>query len=135
MLRILFAEDAPTAMDLAGGLLDDSDLELDVATDGRGVLERLNAAPSAYALVILAYDLPEISGLECITYIRQMFRALPILVLSETLDAERLDGLAALGVRKKYVFSKPLSRQAFADRVRQTLAEIPPKRPPIGSGS
>ncbi|MCZ6631976.1 MAG: response regulator [bacterium] len=128
MPRILFAEDALTTMDLAGNLLDDPHLTLDVIPDGRSVLDRLNAAPSNYDLVILGDDLPEISTLECIAYIRNMFRNLPILILATTVDKTRLSELANLGIPKKRVLTKPISRQIFADQIHQALAEIPPKR-------
>lgn len=128
MPRILFAEDALTTMDLAGNLLDDPTLTLDVITDGRSMLDRLNEAPAHYDLIILGDDLPEISTLECIAYIQQMFRNLPILILATTVDKTRLSELANLGIRKKHVLAKPISRQIFADQVRQALAEIPPKR-------
>ena len=127
MPRILFAEDGPTAMDLAGGLFDDPDIELDVVTDGRSALDRLNAAPKAYDLVVLGYDLSEISGPDCITFIRQVHRRLPVLVLSETLGEATVQNLADLGVRRKHILQKPTTREAFAGWVQAALAEIPDK--------
>ena len=123
MSRILFAEDGPTAMDLAGGLFDDPDLELDVVTDGRSALDRLTGAPSAYDLVILGYDLPEIGGPGCIAFLRKMFRRLPILVLSETLQEAHLKELADLGVRRSEILEKPTDRERFAAWVREALSD------------
>ena len=49
MPHILLAEDGPTAMDLAGGLLDAPDLTFDVVTDGRSLLDQVNARPQGLA--------------------------------------------------------------------------------------
>ena len=124
MSRILLAEDGPTAIDLAGALFDIPGLELDVVTNGRSALDRLTRAPRAYALVVLSHTLPQISGPECIAFIRRMFPRLPILVLSDTTDANRLDELARLGIRRGYVLQKPTDRKTFAAWVRNALKEL-----------
>ncbi len=135
MSRILLAEDGPTAIDLAGALFDTPGLELDVVTNGRSALGRLTrlpaaqdaaqaGAPRAYALVVLSYTLPEISGPECIAFIRSMFPRLTILVLSDTTDAKRLGELARLGIRRGHILQKPTDRKTFAAWVRNALKEI-----------
>ena len=128
MRRLLLAEDGPTAMDLAGGLFDDPAIALDVVTDGRSALDRVNAAVGAYDLVVLNYDLPEISGPECIAFLRGMYRRLPILVLSDTDDAERLSDLARLGIRRSHILRKPTRPEAFAAWVRNALLGLPTRR-------
>ena len=128
MPRILFAEDGLTAMELAGSLFDDPGLELDVVTDGRSALDRLAEAPKAYDLVILGYDLPEVAGPDCIAFLRKMFRRLPILVLSETLQEARLKELADLGVRPSEILEKPADRERFAAWVREALSDRRPRR-------
>ena len=121
MPRILLAEDGPTAMTLAGGLFDHRNVELDVVTDGRSALETLAANPRAYALVILAYDLPEISGPDCIRFIRKMLARLPLLVLIENPALEHLDELAAQGITGGQILEKPATPESLADRVGKML--------------
>ena len=121
MPRILLAEDGPTAMTLAGGLFDHQNVELDVVTDGRSALETLAASPKAYALVILAYDLPEISGPDCIRFIRKMLARLPILVLIENPVPERLQELADLGISRGHIMEKPATPISLAVRVGKLL--------------
>lgn len=121
MPRILLAEDGPTAMTLAGGLFDHRNVELDVVTDGRSALETLAANPRAYALVILAYDLPEISGPDCIRFIRKMLARLPLLVLIESPCPERLQELADLGISRGHVMEKPTTPVSLAVRVGKLL--------------
>ena len=123
MPKILLAEDGLTAMNLAGGLFDDSTVELDVVTDGRSALERVNGIAGAYDLVILGYDLREISGPECIAFLRGMYRRLPVLVLSDIADEGRLDELTRLGIRRGRVLGKPTDPETFAAWVRKALSE------------
>ena len=131
MPRILLAEDGLTAMNLAGPLFDDPDLELDVVTSGRSALDRLTETPKAYGLVILGYDLPEISGPECIAFIRKMFRRLPILVLSDTTGAERVNELARLGVHQTDILEKPTDPKTFAAWVQKALSEANRQNPDL----
>ena len=121
MPRILLAEDGPTAMALAGGLFDHRNVELDVVTDGRSALETLAENPRGYALVILAYDLPEISGPDCIRFIRKMFSRLPLLVLVQSPGPERLEELAGLGIRQENILEKPAPPESLAARVGKML--------------
>ena len=126
MPKILFAEDGPTVMDLSAALFDDPNTDLDVVTDGRSALDRLNANPKAYDLVILGLDLPEIDGLGCVAYIKKMFRRIPVLVLSNGEQEDAITELAGLGIRKQHIIEKPIDRQIFAIRVREALSQIPP---------
>jgi CheY-like chemotaxis protein len=121
MPRILFAEDGLTVMALGGALFDVPELEVDAVTDGRKALERLSQWPDAYALVILAYELSEISGPECIAFVRRMFPRLPILVLTDSIADDRLEQLAALGIQRNHVLDKPVSPETLVSRVREVL--------------
>jgi len=113
-------------MDLSAALFDDPNTDLDVVTDGRSALDRLNANPKAYDLVILGLDLPEIDGLGCVAYIKKMFRRIPVLVLSNGEQEDAITELAGLGIRKQHIIEKPIDRQIFAIRVREALSQIPP---------
>ena len=104
-------------MALAGGLFDHGNVELDVVTDGRSVLETLAANPKGFALVSLAYDLPEISGVDCVRFIRKMFARLPVLVLMDTPDQERVSELAGLGISRGRILEKPTTPESLAVRV------------------
>ena len=128
MPRILLAEDGPTAMGLVGALFENPDLDLDVVTDGRSVLERVSAAPSAYSLVVLSYDLPEISGPECAAFLRRMLPQLPIFMLLETIDEARLSELAQLGIGRARILKSPADPETFAAWINSALAETPPRR-------
>ena len=124
-MRILFAEDGLDVMRLSGSLLDEPGLELEVVTDGRSLLKALSDTPKAYDLVVLGFDLPEVNGSECISFIRNMFVRMPVLVLSNDLGKERLEELAQLGVRRKHVLDRSASSGEFGAWVLQALSELP----------
>jgi len=125
MPRILFAEHGPTVMQLSGELLGDDSLTIDVATNGRQALDLVNAEPSGYQLVILGENLPDVSGIECATFLRQMYRRLPILMLVESLTNDRRRELGQVGLRPKHLLEKPTTPIAFAQWVQQALQEAP----------
>lgn len=128
MPRILFAESGPTVMQLSGELLGNDNLTLDVATNGRQALDLINAEPSGYQLVILGEDLPDVSGPECATYLRKMYRRLPVLMLAENLTDDRRKEFGLAGFRPKHLLEKPTDPQTFAQWVYHTLSESP-RRP------
>jgi len=128
MPRILFADDGVTVMTLSGPLLGDPDLELDVVTDGRTALDRLTAAPDAYELVVLGYDLPEISGGDCAAIIRKLLRRLPVLILTDPLGQAQRVELGSAGVPGHHILEKPTDPASFSDWVRRALAQSAPRR-------
>ena len=106
MIQAILAEDGVMAMRLGGVLLDQEDLNVQVVSDGRSLLDMLNDAPNFFHAVIMNYDLPEISGPECLKFIRQFHQRMTVLVLSDSVDGERMEELAGLGVRKKHVMDR-----------------------------
>lgn len=127
MPRILFAEDGPTVMQLSGELLGDENLTLDVATNGRQALDLVNAEPTAYQLVILGESLPDVSGPECATFLRQMYRRLTILMLVDPLTDDRRRNFGQAGLRPKQLLEKPTDPKTFATWVQQALSDAPPR--------
>ena len=121
MPKVLMAEDGRIAMSLGASLFDAPSIELDVETDGRSALDRLAEAPKDYDLVVVGFDLPEISGTECIAFIQKMLPRMPILVLSEDVGEGRLRNLADLGVKKGHVLARDATPEAFSAWVKNAL--------------
>jgi CheY-like chemotaxis protein len=122
MAQILLAVDGVTSMRLGAALFEDTDLEVDAVTDGRTALERLTQAPNFYDLIVMDYDLPEISCVECLRFVGQMLTRLPTIVLSEDEGDARLNELAGLGVASGFVMSRTVSPDAFAEHVKNALS-------------
>jgi CheY-like chemotaxis protein len=128
--RILFADDGLTIMKLSGALLDDPDLILDTATDGRSALNRVSDLAGKYDLVVLGHTIPEIPAAECVRFLKQMFRRLPVLILGEVDDPARYDELAELGISRDRILSPNSDPETFATWVREALARAASQRPP-----
>ncbi len=128
MPRILFADDSLTIMKLSGALLDDPDLILDTATDGRSALNRVSDLAGKYDLVVLGYEIPETPATECVRFLRRMFRRLPVLVLTDTADQAQLDELVEIGVSKDRILSPNSGPETFAAWVREALARAAAQR-------
>ncbi|MEE2754053.1 MAG: response regulator [Candidatus Latescibacterota bacterium] len=123
MVQIILAVDSVAAMRLGGVLLDNEDLNVHVVTDGRNLLDRLNEAPNFYHAVVMDYNLHEISGSECLGFIKQFHDRVFVLVLSDSLVADRLEELGRLGVRKKHVLVRDSDPKAFAAWVAFSVEE------------
>ncbi len=123
MIQMILAEDGVVAMGLGGALLDKEDLKIQVVSDGRSLLDRLNEAPNFFHAVVMRYDLPEIDGPECLKFIRQFHERVCVLVLSDSTEPERLEKLAGLGVRRKYVMDRAEDTKQIAAWIDFTLGE------------
>ena len=123
MIQVILAENGVAAMKLGGILLDNPELNVQVVSDGRSLLDRLNEAPNFFHAVVMNYDLPEISGPDCLRFIKQCHQRLCILVLSDTVEPERLEELAGLGVRKKHVLDQSSDPETFRAWIDFSLGE------------
>jgi CheY-like chemotaxis protein len=123
MVQVILAVESVSAMKLGGVLLDNEDLNVQVVTDGRSLLDCLNGAPNFYHAVVMDYNLPEISGSECLTFFKQLHDRVCVLVLSDSLEPDRLEELARLGIPKKHVLAGDPDSKSFAAWVAFSLGE------------
>ena len=123
MIQMILAEEVTAAMRRAGVLLDNEALNVQVVSDGRSLLDSLNDAPNFYHAVVMNYDLPEISGPECIRFIKQFHNRICVLVLSDDQSPERISDLGGLGVRKKHILDRNADAEAFSTWVAFSLDE------------
>jgi DNA-binding NtrC family response regulator len=123
MIQVILAEDGVRAMQLGGILLDQENLNVEVVSDGKSLLDQLNEAPNFFHAVVMNFDLPEISGPECLTFIKQFHQRVCVLVMADSVGAERLEELAGLGVRKKYVMDRGGEMKEIGAWIDFTLGE------------
>ena len=123
MIQVILAENVVAAMKLGGGLLDNPDLNVQVVSDGRSLLDRLNDAPNFFHAVVMNYNLSEISGPECLRFLKKFHERLCVLVISDSVEPERLEELAELGVRKKHVLDQNSDLKTFQTWVEFSLGE------------
>src|SRR5262249_8551349 len=109
--RVLLAEDNETNQFVALELLGRLGIELEIATNGREVLEMVRARP--YAAVLMDIQMPEMDGLEATRQIRldPAFAGLPIIAM--TANAMKADVDAALAAGMNDFLPKPIEKAAL----------------------
>lgn len=106
MKKILIVDDEEILRMLIADTLEDLDVEIEIAEDGKIALEKLNQAE--YDLMLLDYMMPELTGMEVLERLPEETKAkMPILMLTaKAQDSDRTKAMEA-GVRS--FIPKPFS--------------------------
>jgi PAS domain S-box-containing protein len=115
-MKILIAEDDPTALELLQGLLSRWGYEVIAATDGQEA-ERLLLAPDAPAVAILDWVMPERSGLDVCRTLRARSNGIPYVILF-TANHEPKDIQTAFEAGVDDFLAKPVNPQEMRARLR-----------------
>lgn len=119
MSRILVVEDE---QHLAEGLrynLEAEQYDVEVVDNGEDALQRLDAGPNRYDLVILDVMLPGIDGFGVVTELRRTRRFVPVLMLTARGRSE--DVLSGFGAGADDYLAKPFELPILLSRVRGLL--------------
>lgn len=121
-LHILLAEDNPTNQLVALGILKKLGLQADVVTNGREVIAALSR--TAYDLVLMDVQMPELDGLEATRQIRKLDstvlnREIPIIAM--TAHAMESDRRKCLEAGMSDYVSKPVSLHNLGKVLKQYL--------------
>ncbi|MBC8875511.1 MAG: response regulator [Planctomycetes bacterium] len=118
MSRILVAEDSSTQVVLIRGILEDEDYEVDVVTNGKQALQRLEEGGD-YDLVLTDMVMPEMDGLQLARAIRAHHAGTPVILMTgkgtDELAIEALEDGAAGYVPKSRMSDR------LVDEVTQVL--------------
>ncbi|MDH3444644.1 MAG: response regulator, partial [Deltaproteobacteria bacterium] len=131
--RILLAEDNPVNQEVAVSMLEEMGCSLEVAADGREVLDRLSQ--KTYDLILMDCQMPELDGFEATRLIRQREQLerplgdgggktlthVPIIAL--TANALQGDREACLAAGMDDFLSKPFSLQQMENTLKCWLGE------------
>ena len=124
MSEILVVDDSPTMRRMViASLRALEDMHFHEAANGLEAIESLALKP--VSLLILDLNMPDMHGLEVVSFVRQhkLYRATPIIVLTTRGDdASRADALAAGATA---YMTKPFLPNVLAERVRRLLAGEP----------
>jgi len=118
MARILFIDDDPAVLALAGNVLTSRTHQVTLAIDGRAGMRAYRAAP--FELVVTDLFMPVQDGIETIRQIRQISNGTPILAISGShRGPEFLRAAEALGANG--MLEKPFSPDQLNEAVDQLL--------------
>jgi two-component system sensor histidine kinase/response regulator len=109
-VRILLAEDNPMNQKLAQFMLTKAGYQLEVANNGREVVEKYTAEPERYDLIFMDVHMPEVDGLEATRVLRNRgYGEIPIIAM--TADAMKEDREKCLESGMNDYMSKPIKRE------------------------
>jgi CheY-like chemotaxis protein len=108
-LKILAVDDNPSITDAMPSIFAAPRYELTTANDGNRALEKLEAASSAFDIIIVDQQMPQLSGVELVREIRERGIPTKIMVLSAHLTPEIREAYEQMGVH--VLLSKPFVRE------------------------
>jgi CheY-like chemotaxis protein len=124
-IKILLVDDDPDDVFVIERALSDSPLQVAIthAGNGRDGLNRLNAEPDGFDLVLLDINMPVMDGLTMLGQVRadDRFSELPIVVLTTSREKDVLDEALRLGANA--AASKASSFEAMRDIV-QSIVDL-----------
>jgi CheY-like chemotaxis protein len=108
-LKILAVDDNPSITDAMPSIFAAPRYELTTANDGNRALEKLEATPGAFDVIIVDQQMPQLSGVELVREIRERGIPTKIMVLSAHLSSEIREAYEQMGVH--VLLSKPFVRE------------------------
>ena len=124
-MRILIVEDSPLVRKMYGMVFPKRDHELSTAENGRLALERLDAAPEGFDLILLDLRMRDMNGVEFIEEVKRRGGTsgqIPIILTTVEPDSSDLMHRAkALGVNA--IVKKPWKPQDLRDVIQVVTRE------------
>ncbi|MDL2267517.1 response regulator, partial [Desulfovibrio sp. OttesenSCG-928-G15] len=100
--HVLLAEDNEINREVVLSLLEDTNLEIDIAVNGAEAVESFAAAPSRYQMVFMDIHMPEVDGYEAVCRIRALpvpeAATVPIIAMTANVFREDIDRCLQCGM-------------------------------------
>jgi len=117
-IRILLAEDNQINQRLAVFMLTKAGYQLEIADNGKELLEKFSAHPDAFDLIFMDINMPEMDGLEATKLIRKMgYADIPIIAMTADVMKEDQERCLASGMND-YI-SKPIKREIVFNMIQK----------------
>ena len=120
--KILLVEDNQTNQEIIVGLLQESNIEVEIANDGLEAV-RMFTANSHYALILMDLQMPVMDGFDATKAIRRVDTKVPIIALTANAMKEDLDATKAVGMDDH--LSKPIEVEKFYTLLQHYLQDAP----------
>ncbi len=132
-LRVLLVDDSEINRDIGQRLLELQGASVRTASHGREALERLQAEPAAFDVVLMDVQMPEMDGLQATRLVRATpgLEKLPVVALTAGALVEERRRALASGMNA--FLSKPLDMARLVVEVRRVIAEAGGEVPEIAS--
>jgi CheY-like chemotaxis protein len=104
-LRVLCADDNVLVLDMLSKTLESAGHQVEVATDGRSAVSRVEEDPGYFQLIVTDTRMPRLNGFEVVQQARSAGFAGKIIVFANALNAEERQRYAELRVDR--VIDKP----------------------------
>ena len=118
MSKALVVDDSRAMRSILSKVLAESGFETVQASNGREALVTMDREGSSIALVLLDWNMPEISGIEVLRILRSKIEFNAVRVVMVTTETE-LDQMAcALDAGADEYLMKPFTREAVEDKLR-----------------
>ena|GEM_PF-712270 len=121
--RLLLVEDIEINRDILIALLEDTELLIDVAENGREAVDMVTANPDSYDLVFMDMQMPEMDGLEATRRIRSLSEnsaeKLPIIAMTANVFADDVEKCLAAGMNGH--IGKPLDMRIVFENLSRYL--------------
>ncbi len=126
-LRVLLAEDNPVNMMIGVAMLENWQVEVDQAVDGRAAIDAVEAAAGAgrpFDLIVMDVQMPVMSGHEAARALRLRYSSAALPIVALTAAALVSERAAALDAGMDAFLTKPVD----ARRLRETLVQLMQQR-------
>lgn len=122
MTRLLVADDSETVLLMLQRRLEAAGYEVDTATDGVQVVDKINGSGTANGgpdLILLDAMMPRLSGVDALQELRASGCEIPVLIISAHLDAQKPERMTAIGANG--VVPKPFEWDDLIARIEELL--------------
>ena len=121
--RVLLAEDVEVNREIFSAMLEDSELEIEVAENGRIALDKFQADPERYDLILMDVQMPEMDGFEATQAIRSLdlprAAGIPIVAMTANVFREDIEKCRACGMDDH--IGKPIDYEEMMKKLRRYL--------------
>ncbi len=117
--RVLVVDDDGQVRQVLSRLLEAMGVDVETAPGGAQAMAKLDHA--TYDALMLDLDMPGVTGLDVLLHVQRAAPAMPVLVVTGTFEAERIEGAVA-------VLPKPLDGSSLHDALVDALRSAAGKR-------